>query len=59
MKRGRPPRGKAPNEVQRCVLSPVNLRASVLPGATLELRVCGWNKNNIAIVGPGSGFSIG
>jgi Cu/Ag efflux pump CusA len=50
--------GQAPYEVTTNVLVPLNLRADVMPGATVELRVDPKNNRTIAIVGPGSGFQV-
>jgi hypothetical protein len=49
--------GKPPYTVQASPLIPLNLVRDVLPGATLELRVDPNDPSNIAIVGPGAGFS--
>ncbi len=50
--------GQPPYEVSTQVLVLANLRADVMPGATVELRVDPKNKKNLAIVGPGSGFAV-
>ena len=48
--------GEAPYEMRLTVQFYANLRASVLPGATVELRVDAKNRQRVAIVGPGTGF---
>lgn len=50
--------GQAPVEVTVGLLVPGNLRALVLPGATVELRVHPKHLKTIALVGPGSGFAL-
>jgi hypothetical protein len=49
--------GRAPYEVSTTTVFPVNLSRDVLPGATVELRVDPRNPNQIAIIGPGTGFA--
>jgi hypothetical protein len=48
--------GQAPYEVATTTIFPINLSRDVLPGATVELRVDRRNPNNVAIIGPGTGF---
>lgn len=48
--------GAPPYETQVDVQFYANLRASVLPGATVELRVDPKDRQRVIIVGPGSGF---
>lgn len=48
--------GKEPYEVSANPLIPLNLVRDVLPGATVELRVDPSNPNQMAIIGPGTGF---
>ena len=48
--------GRAPYEVATTTIFPINLSRDVLPGATVELRVDPRNPNNLAIIGPGTGF---
>jgi hypothetical protein len=49
--------GRPPYEVTAQTLIPLNLVRDVLPGATVELRVHATDRQKIAIVGPGVGFS--
>ena len=49
--------GQQPYVVQCMPIIPMNLVRDVLPGATLEIRVDTSDPTNIAIVGPGAGFS--
>lgn len=49
--------GQQPYVVSCVPIIPLNLVRDVLPGATLEIRVDTSDPSNIAIVGPGAGFS--
>jgi hypothetical protein len=49
--------GRPPYEIDAQPFIPINLVSSVLPGATVELRVDANNPANIAIVGPDTGFA--
>lgn len=50
--------GQAPYEVNCAAFYPRNMRGDVLPGATVELRVDPTKRDQVAIVGPGSGFAV-
>lgn len=51
--------GQPPYEVRTVATFPTCLRADVLPGATVELRVNPRNRTApISIVGPGVGFGV-
>lgn len=51
--------GQPPYEVRTLARFPTCLRADVLPGATVELRVHLKNRNApVSIVGPGVGFGV-
>lgn len=51
--------GQPPYEVRTVARFPTCLRADVLPGATVELRVNPRNRNApVSIVGPGVGFGV-
>ncbi len=51
--------GRAPYEVSTVVMVPSNMARDALPGAIVELRVDPKAQGNVAIVGPGIGFSGG
>lgn len=51
--------GQPPYEVTTTISIPLNLVSDVVPGATVELRVSGFNSSNITVVGPGIGIAQG
>jgi hypothetical protein len=51
--------GHPPYEIQTNAMIPSTFARDVLPGVTVEVRVDPANSKNIAIIGPGVGFSGG
>lgn len=49
--------GQAPYQAQVTPFIPTNLAASILPGASVELRINPKQPTQIAIIGPGAGFN--